>query len=206
MSEVDIDTTAFSKMCIELSKFTPTKSVRDAYISEIGKVLERASKLTAVAKAQKIKQSHESKKWTTFKGKRYYLDNKYPDDTWNSLVAFRKANYKSALKARGLSKQSWYKLAEKLGARFNAPAFVKNAIPSTGKEYPSNFTVNESGVFGSISITITNAQPTIIALRGDSIIQQAIQGRVKFYETNLRRGVFDSVASVAKKYPGIVTS
>lgn len=197
---------------------------------ETAKVMEAAVKFTPVASIAKIREAADSASMTAqpeslytprtpagraareraFRTAKkgllvYWLDHRYPDALWRSIKRARAANLKAALASRGLSKRTWLELARLIGFDIKAPGFVKKAKPSVGEgKFAANFTLRRAaGQSGRMSLTLTNAQPTIVKLRGGAILQRAITGRVKYFETSLRKGVFDDLVQVARRYPGI---
>jgi hypothetical protein len=109
------------------------------------------------------------------------------------------------MQARGLSKKSWFMLAAKMGLPVNAPGYVKKAIARTGKSYPQNYSVTRNENKNSLTFEFVNNQPTVQfeEAGGYSALRRALAGRVKFFQNNMKTGVFQSAAAIAKKYKGI---
>jgi hypothetical protein len=182
---------------------------------------------TKAASASSIRKRHEAKKFvalpanaytpTTASGLKarasaritsggsllYNLANNYPPALWNIIDRKRKADLERALHARGLAKKSWLYVARALGIPLSTPGYVAKAIPTTGREYPQNITARKQVDQNKITVSFLNAQPTVNAIGGKSALQRAISGRVKFFLTNMKTGVFNSMQEVAKKYPGL---
>ena len=230
-----INVTKFNGMCRELSGLTATRFER-VVLFEAGRVIENASKNTVAASVVKIKSYYEARKFTTQpadlytpgaswdgrgQGKYlfgttrrvvngsviYYLGNRYPNDLWELLVGDRVSRVTKAIKARGLSKGSWYRLAKTFGVPINVPAYAKNAIAHTGRTY-DDVSSSRRGSGGAFSLHVINAQPTVQTpgAKGRGALQSAISGRVKYFERNVSKKVFESAAAIAKRYPGMKAS
>jgi len=218
----EVDTSLFTQMINELKLAVPSANENDIIREEVGKVLEKCIEDTTAMQVQKVVQRSERAQFTTMpsglykpstkrarenrsSGGRivYYLKNRYPSPLWAAIKKRRKEDLAKILKARGLAKKSWYLIAEKLGIRVKAPKFVRDAVATTGKEYFEDVEVHDVFDNTKIEIRIGNNQPTINAIGGSAILQRAIDGRVKFFLTNLKHGVFESLGKVAKKYPGL---
>lgn len=218
---VQINTRAFVAMTRELAKkaqVTPD----EALISEIGKVLEGAIRNTRSASKARIRlrfktaefSMQPSNLYSPKNGRAgvkiskngfipYFLRNRYPDSLWAGIVARRDASFNTKIGAIGLAKKSWLNIARKLHLGVKAPAYVSKAVASTGKEYPENTSVKIERKTGKIGVTIFNSQPTVNAIGGERALQQAVDGRTKAFLYALGKGTFDSLAKIAKKYPGI---
>jgi hypothetical protein len=199
----DIDMSQFTRMLNELKDSVPSANEIDIIRNEVGKVLERAEQLTTAMQVQKVVQRSERSNFTTFQGKVYYLRNRYPDRLWSAIKKKRADDLKKKLRARGLAKKSWVMIANKLGIKIKAPQYVLRAVATTGQEYYGDVDANEHYDNKKVEIRIENSQPTINAIGGAGILQQAIDGRVKFYYQNLTHGVFTSLERIIKKYPGM---
>jgi hypothetical protein len=135
--------------------------------------------------------------------KTYWLENRYPDALWARIEAARKKSLHRKIKARGLSKQSWWLLAARAGLQINAPGFVKKAVASTTLTYPENFTARQVNRRDEVGIFFSNAQPTVPWAGGQRALRKAINGRVGFFRRNLKLGVFKDMKKIAVAYPGL---
>lgn len=201
----NFDTSNLNRACVALAQSAgvPMESVVD-YESE--KIIEAAIRYTTGATVAKITTDVSKKEWTTLDGKRYALENRYPDAVWSRITSHLKKGLQRRIKARGLSKQSWLKLAEAVGLKVKAPGFVAKAIPSTGQTYPGNAQARRVRVRGRSAIFFTNSQPTVQSpyAKGRSALQRAITGRTKYFATNLKKGVFSEIQKIARAYPGLI--
>ncbi len=215
-----VDTSAFSAMIHEFSAaldHPPEEVLKE----EVGKVLEKAADNTAAASAEKIRSRAQSARFSLQPGslytpKRrirrhprqggkvvYNLSWRYPNALWSRMSAARLRDVKRKLKARGLAKQSWVLIADKLGIDIKVPGYVRAAVASTGKTYNEDTEVTQKMSGSSVFIHIENSQPTVNAIGGDEALQKAIDGRVDFFITNVKHGVFNHLNSIASKYPGV---
>ena len=141
----------------------------------------------------------------TYGGKlRYYLSNHYPDRLWSAIVAARQKSLKKRQGAVGLAKKSWWNIGRALGLNVKGGRFVV-AVAKTGRNYPEDYVVNKEIKDDNRSVTFINAQPTVNSpgIKGAGALQAAINGRVKYFNENMKRDVFNSMANIAKRYPGL---
>jgi len=183
-------------------------SVDRAIEYEAGKVLEAAIRYTPAASATKIRSSVENAAFTTLDGKAYKLSHRYPDALWQRISRQKKEGLRRKMRARGLSKQSWLKLADEVGLRVAAPAFVSKALPRDGKSHPENARASRVRTKGRWAIYFENSQPTVNNpfVGGRRAIARALQGRIRYFEQNLRRGVFSELKQIAARYPGLTVT
>lgn len=115
---------------------------------------------------------------------------------------------KAVKKARGLSKNSWYQIGTGLRLSLRGvPAYVANASPSNGQHY-----VNGSGSEHSESskfyLQFENRYPALASPRtakmnGHKILQRAVDTRLKAFEIEMQKGVFQDMKARAQRHPGV---
>ena len=173
---------------------------------EVSKILETSMKLTKVAKAGLIRTRFKTTRFVTMNGRVYYLGNLYPDALWAAIQEMRRDSLARKLKARGLARQSWWRLGLGVEA-FEAPTFIKDALASNGRVYLENTKVIVEGRRKRLTIEIENSQPTALIreVGGERVLQQAMRRRMSFFYQNLNRRVFDNMSTIAMKYPGFTT-
>jgi hypothetical protein len=204
--KVELVTRDFNRMLAELAAIDPKIEFRDIIIAEATAVVEGALRRSAAAKVQRIKDRQASRTWTTFAGKKYHIAEwRLPDHLWNQIQRQRKERLQTRLNARGLSKQSWLHVASALGKTISVPAYVTNANYK-GQQYPIDGESSEEGVSKNYALTIINSSPIVQKAGGQFALLSAMRGRASYFRRNLAHGVFDSIATRAKKYPGIFTS
>lgn len=232
MKTNEVDTTAFLEMCDDLAglTITPFQAVVDY---EAARVIEKTIQRIPAASVSKIRGAHESAQFTAqpetlylpetksglrarsqarrLKGNKllYNLGYRFPDKLWAGIESARKRSLQLKLRARGLAKRSMWKIARMLGLQVRAPGFVTKAEPSDGKNHDAeNLSVVKSTSGSRYGIAFENAQPTVNVpgLNVLGILQSAINGRVKYFQTNVKKKVFDSTAAIAKRYPGVKVS
>ncbi len=190
---------------------------------EVGRVLTKTIDNTDAADADKIRRHSQSatsslQSTSLYSPKRparrhlksgrvlYNLSWRYPDQLWAAIQLKRAEDLNRRIAARGLAKRSWFRIGQLLGVKVDAPAYVKKAIAMTGKIYPEDERVTVRRSDAEVVFIIENSQPTVNAINGAQALQQAIDGRVTYFITNVGKGVFDDMAAVAKRYPGIKVS
>lgn len=170
---------------------------------EVAKIVEMALKQTTAASVSSIRQSVEDREWTTLAGKKYKLSHRYPNAVWRSIVAKRKDSLTRKLAARGLSKQAWLALARQIGFDIEAPGYVK--VASTPKHSnDQNVNTRRDYKTNGYGLTIQNKSPLIPWSEARQAFFGAVVGRRKFFDQNLKRGVFADLEKVARKYPGLI--
>lgn len=208
-SGVHIDTTNFNRMVKKLARITPGVSLQRVLEHEVAAVMEKTISGTKTATVAKIRTAAEKRRagrHDVGNGRKiYFYDNRYPDALWKRIAAQRKASLQRKLKARGLSKRSWMALAQAAGLKVTAPAFVGKATPSDGKNYDAvNYRTRRIRRGPRYGIWVSNAQPTVQTFNagGRRALARAINGRVRYFETNLKKRVFEQVQTIARAYPG----
>lgn len=201
-----IDTRNLNSALHSLARYSGA-AIEDVVEFEAGKILEGAIRHTDAATVSKIRDHENNRDFRTLDAghgrKTYNLNWRFPDAVWNKIEAARKASLERKLKARGLSKQSWQMLADLLGLIVKAPAYVRRAIASTGQRYPQNAAVRKSRTADKFGIFLSNKQPTVGAINGRTALLKAINGRVAYFRTSLRKGVFTDLAKIAARYKGL---
>lgn len=183
----------------EMSRITGL-SFAEIIRAETKSILEAAAKKTAAAQVKLIEANANAKPVRTLNGKRYYMQNRYPDAIWKALQLQIKNSIKRRKDARGLSKKSWVQIAEKLGIEISVPNYVAKATTKSG-DYPENAAGAEKLEGNSFNIEITNSRTYSPTVR--DAIRAAMRGRTNFFKKNLRLGVFQKTAEIAAKYPGL---
>lgn len=119
---------------------------------------------------------------------------------------------KAGRRAIGLSRQSWVQIADDAGialeavpgGRVSASAIAKarGAIASDGARYPNG----QSRQYSSnreFVIELINRLPWGRKIALDAILIKNINARARFFDQNVRRGVFDRLRTIARAYPGL---
>lgn len=214
----EVRTQAFTAMCEQGAGLTAT-SYEDFLLNEIGRALEGAIRNTASASVAKIKARYSEfvpmgiDAYSPKRARRsgnliggvnlaYYMKNRYSNELWQRLQARKTQLVERKRAARGLAKKSWLDLAQALGITIEVPGYVSDAIASTGKTY-DNVSVSKELKPGQIRIKIRNAQPTVVNIGGARALQQAMDGRVKFFHRNAENAVFADIKKMIRQYPGL---
>lgn len=114
------------------------------------------------------------------------------------------------IKGRGLAKASWVQIADSLGIPVKVPAFVRKAVPQDGIPRVSGVGRKMQSA-NSLFLEIENRYPLLCGAArkrtagndGFAILTRAIKTRVKAFEEDVKRGVFDDLKTRAQRYPGI---
>jgi hypothetical protein len=117
-----------------------------------------------------------------------------------------KGQLQRALAARGLARNSWLQIAQRLNLTLNrvaGGAQVARATPSNGGAYQPGNGVRVQGVKG-LYYDLMNSYPfSRFKIPGAQILSWAIQGEMGYFRNNFKRGVFNDLQAIAKKYKGI---
>ena len=145
--------------------------------------------------------------------------NRMPNTLWRTANKLwrdrgREINegIKTALSSRGLGARSWIQSIEMLGfdpvtlgpqsARVSSSL---TALTRRGKEPPRMAYIGESKGQEDYSLTVVNTSTITNNKGGQGIIDRAIRQRAGAFRNNLRSGVFNNAAEIARRYPGIST-
>jgi hypothetical protein len=223
-----IDTSRFNASMRALANVSgvPLVNVLEA---EATKVLEKAASLTPSAQVAKIRAAHAMGRTKyegappqayaprTPAGQRHRAtisvspngmiwhnvrDHRLPNQLWNSIRRKKREELKKALGARGLAAQAWLKLAAAAGLIIKVPSYVRRAIARTGRTYPNETYRQTTGTEKS-GIYFATTQPTLSKIGGDRFLRRALAGRIKYFETSLKKGVFTQLRTIAARYPGL---
>jgi hypothetical protein len=105
------------------------------------------------------------------------------------------------LAARGLLKKVFVQAAEKVQIQLEGtPAYVDRAM-APGGDFPEDAQAKENTKGRAFSIDgeiFRTYDPRVFGA-----LAKAVNGRTGFFRANLRRGVFDKMETIARKYPGM---
>jgi hypothetical protein len=118
----------------------------------------------------------------------------------------------AAVKAIGLARQAWVQIADSLGIKLEsvpgggaspaALAKARDAIASNGRSY-ANGHGEQIGAAQEFIVRLINNYPKASAMKLDSVLVGVVNGRVKFFEKNMEKGVFSSAEKILRAYPGL---
>lgn len=169
---------------------------------EVARIIERALARTTAAKVGDIRSSHRAREFTTLNGKTYKLSNRFPNSLWQAIASKRRESLQRKLAARGLAKQAFLALAEKIGFDISAPGFVRSAR-TPNHTNAENVDAKRTSAEGKYTLAIAQSSPLNRWAGSRAAFYGAVVGRRKFFEQNLKRGVFSELTKIAAKYPGI---
>ena len=117
----------------------------------------------------------------------------------------------AAMRAIGLSRQSWVQIADSLGIRLETVpggrisaagiAKARAAVASDGQFHQNGKSREQEGA-ERYFVDLINGFPTQQRQGFPVILLRAIRGRQAHFETVLKKGVFDSMEKVAQAFPG----
>lgn len=200
------------EMQASLGRTSTLKRITDM---EASKVLEKAIELTGKADILKMQSKVAEMRAIRVDGHWIGLFNRktgqyhhFSNKVWRGVTSQKRIFLHRLKIAIGLSKQSWWLMALKLGYPVNAPGYVQTALPSRHRESvnPSdNVTVTRHEGTGTYGLELTNNMPKIdvAKVNGRRAIFAAIAGRIGFFKKNMAAGVFKDHQQIAAKYPGV---
>lgn len=205
----------FSLMCREIeAALDNTATQRQVIDNEVARVLEKTIANTGKASEEKIVSRVLNRAVFTVNGKKVYVANidtgkgwHVSDAVWGQVIDQQKQSLARKLAKIGLSKNSWYLIAQAAGFEISAPSYVKNARTTTTNQ-AADVSIARDEQTGAYSIEISNSMPVLRSpyVNGAQALFSAVVGRQKFFENNVAKGVFDSIDAIAQKYPGIQTN
>ncbi|MES2569600.1 MAG: hypothetical protein V4710_06045 [Verrucomicrobiota bacterium] len=125
--------------------------------------------------------------------------------TANAIAGQLKPKADAAVEAIGSIKKSWVQSADLLGIplRLSDSSFVRKARTPYNDGTGSRV-IQESG---KVLFEVVNHNSMLIErYHGADILAGAIQTRLRAFQHEMRAGVFDNVAALARRYPGIAFS
>lgn len=198
-------------------KLNGTYTMQQIVDGEVAKVLEGALRLTGKASRDKMRSKIGGLKVITLGGKKQGLFNKkrgqyqrFSDAKWAEITTQKKVLLALLFGAIGLTKQSWYLLAQLMGYNISTPDFVIKALPSKHRSAVNSLgnvkIVRTKIGTANYGIEITNKMPVLDVPHGPQGIRaffSALAGRIGYFKKSMALGVFNDAAQVAKRYPGI---
>ncbi len=201
---IDIDADKFSAFLRDLTRVTG-KSQRQVIRAEAAKIIEKAMSGTKVARAERIRETNRpppggTRKWARVDGKLYRLANRYSDLMWDKLETSLKQTEKKLLSHRGISKKSFLVMAQAAGLEIATPSYV---VKAEGFDLSTVTSATEDENGGQYVLSLRNDSRSNASSDALPAFKAAVTGRMKFFQNNLKKGVFDDIAATAKKYPGV---
>lgn len=192
------------------SALSRTVTMQQIIDFEVGRVLDATlKKMKAATKASIVLSIDRRGPWRTYdlgRGKKkYFLENRYPDPLWAKIQERLSASLSRKLAARGLAKQSVLALADAMGVKIQAPAYVQSA-KTDGHSTATNAIVKRSSGPGKYTLYIEDNYPLLQWADGQRAFFAALAGRIKYIQRNLQLGVFKDLEQVAKRFPGLIVT
>ena len=230
-STVTIDASGFNTAMVQLSKMTGV-SFKKVIKAELGKILEKTVRKTKAAKVKDItarytykagiKPDKKLKGRVIIDGRRRNIlsikpmhrehvkygvrvGQKVINPDWKKLQDILKKKMKYAKGMRGLAKATWYKQAKDMKINITVPKYVKKAYKGIGRAAVRTLAKELHRKPYVILVKNSATIPLLKDVGGYGAFLGALNGRQKFFEKNLSKGVFDSAKEKTEKY-GFLTS
>ena len=220
--QMRVDASNFTAMARELAERLKANGVTFEQVlnSEAGSVITAAAKRTREAKVSAIKRavsrsipsssdnSRRKNSWYTPPGgggvpvRRGW---KIPDVRWRAYLEMKRDEQKRRLESRGLARQAWLTVADQLKLQLNEQGLkqARRAKAVSGRTVRQRANGVRSASSEKHTITLLYGNPLGAYTGARFALQKAINGRVGFYQRNLRSGALGTVQQIAAKYPGL---
>lgn len=202
---------AFNRCLREMEqKLATTASMQQIVDYEVGRIVNMAIRKTERATIRSIRKSNaERPPWRTYdlgRGmKRYYLENRYPNAVWRQIQQRIEQSLALKFQARELARRVWVEILNKLGQGVEASQQARQA--QSGNFVPSSAaSVDRTASQGKYGVAIENSYGKNQWSNSAQALFGAIAGRRRYFLANVSKGVFSSLESIAKRYPGITVT
>jgi len=222
-SQVTIDATNFNEAMRQLSKLTGL-SMAKVLKGELAKILEKTISKTKAANATLIRERYTLREGqkpserligrVTIGGRRRNVKaimptinkggKKVRNPDWTLLQKKLRTELKQMLAMRGLAKATWLKQARDMRLIIKVPKYVERAYQKIGTAAAVSWAKVYKRKPYVIQVKNAARVPMIKQVGGYGAFKGALNGRQKFFEKNLSKGVFDSAKTRAEKYGFLV--
>ena len=218
-SKVTIDASGFNTAMRQLAKVSGVDFKR-VINHELKKILEKTVTKTKAASTKLIKERYTYKEGQkpsprlvgrlTLNGRGRNVKSIKPtirqggqkkrNPDWTLLQKKLTAERKQAMSMRGLAKATWLKQARDMGFTLKVPKYVQTSYKGIGRAAAKT----EAKVWKRkpyiIKVVNLARVPMVKQVGGYGAFIRAMNGRQKFFEKNLSKGVFDKTESISEKY------
>lgn len=191
-------------------KLRGTATKEEIIRNEVQQILQKTLKGTATATKGSIYQSQASYPWRTYQldgsgfKKKYYLLNRYPDAVWAQIQNRMAESLARKTLAAGWSRKSWYELGLFIERPIDGLG-SENAVVK-GRDASADVSAHTESSDTNFVLFVSNASPLMNFTGGRQAFFGAIASRSNYFRQNLAHGVFNDLAQVASKYPGLHVS
>ena len=203
---VENEVRAILSKAIQLTKKGSVKKIRESVYGRIPqkKMPGRKVSQPGTGKQKRRIRATDNSGWiTTPDGRKWQRSWTIPDDAWSDLMESKKEDFGEKKARIGLAAQTWLQIAQDLQLQVDAQKRVVNAKVGGAIKRHRASGVKEKSDEHDFVIYIAYDNPIGRYAGARSALTKAINGRVGFFRNNVRRGVFDNLSEVAKKYPGL---
>ena len=220
--QMTVDASNFTAMARELAGRLKASGVTFEQVlnAEAGSVITSAAKRTREAKVSAIKRAvsesiprssdnpRRKRSWYTPPGgggvpvRRGWV---IPDSRWAAYLDVKREEQKRRLESRGLARQAWLTIADQLKLQLNEQGLkqARRAKAVSGRTVRQRANGVRSASAEKHTITLLYGNPLGAYTGARFALQKAINGRVGFYQRNLRSGALSNVQQISAKYPGL---
>lgn len=180
---------------------------------EVARTLEKAADITGHADTGKIMKRVFNKTTFTINGRRISTMrngkvNRRANDIIPQIEAARAKLLARKLAAVNLTRRSWYDLAILAGLQVKVAGNIVKAKASAPHAISENGEVSRVRSNNRFGMRVTNSMPVLRWTNpsGSVALFKAINSRLRFFNRNMKKGVFSDIHEVTQKYRGIQTS
>lgn len=207
-----------------------SKIMQSETLSVLKKAAEKTKRTTKAKAGGKYNPASKFYKgWVTLNGRKYYCGPsrnglkgfRYSDALWNRLMARMAQNRKRAETRVGLSLAVFYRVAADLKLpryssgwddsqvirtsylRSGGMGSAAKSGPVWGTRKVAQTKRDLRGKNPKLEFSITSTNTFNPFTKGRGALQASLNGRRKYFERNVKEGVFDTTKDIARAYPGI---
>lgn len=132
---------------------------------------------------------------------------RYGNPRWERYQAFLSELKNRQIDVRGVigrAAQTWVQMAAAVGINLqNVPGYVSGAAPFKGRTKVHG-TGSKRQTGSALLLEMVNQNQIFFGtMDGNRILQTSINGRYRYFQESMKRGVFDDVKQVAARYKGL---
>lgn len=107
----------------------------------------------------------------------------------------------------GRAGQAWVQMGEGAGITLQGiPAYIRNAAPFKGSKKIHGYATKRASASSMILELVNQHQIFFGTMDGNRILQTSINGRYRYFQESMKRGVFDDVKQIAARYKGLIAA
>lgn len=107
----------------------------------------------------------------------------------------------------GRAGQTWVQMGRDAGIELQGiPGYIRDAPPFRGNRKVHGYATKRTTASSMLLELVNQNQIFFGTMDGNRILQTSINGRYKYFQQSMRRGVFDDVKQIAARYRGLIAA